>query len=264
MKTFSATVRSGKRRGSWWTTAIPSARAWAGPWMLRLARRRARIVPLSGWWTPARILTSVLLPAPFSPTSAWTSPGSRSSETSSRAWVAANRFEIPRSSARGGAAAGAVARSRRGLVGVGSAAVAGVAVGPISRTSMPRASSASTIAVRGAARRSGRRSIWSVGQNVANAARSHFVWSTIAMTSRAAATIERLIWASSSVASARPDSRVKPGGAEERLLDVDPAEQPVAELADDRQRLPADAAAEHQHGDPRDGRRAPRRSAGRW
>ncbi len=31
MKTFSATVRSGNRRGSWWTTAIPSARAWAGP-----------------------------------------------------------------------------------------------------------------------------------------------------------------------------------------------------------------------------------------
>ena len=41
------------------------------------------------------------------------------------------------------------------------------------------------------------------------------------------------------------------GGAEERLLDVDPAEQAVAELADDRQRLPADAPAEHQHRDPR-------------
>ena len=52
--------------------------------------------------------------------------------------------------------------------------------------------------------------ILSVGQNVANAARSHLVWSTMAMTSRAAATIERLIWASSSVASASPDSGVKP------------------------------------------------------
>ena len=40
------------------------------------------------------------------------------------------------------------------------------------------------------------------------------------------------------------------GGAEERLLDVDPAEQAVAELADDGQRLPADATAEHQDGDP--------------
>ena len=77
------------------------------------------------------------------------------------------------------------------------------------RTSMPRAASARTIAS-GAARRSGRSLISSVGQNVANAARSHFVWSTMAMTSRAAATIERLIWASSSVASASPDSRVNP------------------------------------------------------
>ena len=53
-------------------------------------------------------------------------------------------------------------------------------------------------------------SIWSVAQNVANAARSHFVLSTMAMTSRAAVTIERLICASSSVASLRPDSSVKP------------------------------------------------------
>ena len=48
--------------------------------------------------------------------------------------------------------------------------------------------------------------IRAVGQNVANAACSHFVWSTIAMTSRAAATMDCLIWASSSVASASPDS----------------------------------------------------------
>ena len=36
----------------------------------QLDRRRA-----SGRWTPLRILTSVLLPEPFSPMSAWTSPG---------------------------------------------------------------------------------------------------------------------------------------------------------------------------------------------
>ena len=47
MNTFSATVRSGKRRGSWWTTAIPSARAWAGPWIW-VASPSSRIVPLSG------------------------------------------------------------------------------------------------------------------------------------------------------------------------------------------------------------------------
>ena len=94
MKTFSATVRSGKRRGSWWTTAMPSARAWAGP-RIWIGSPSRLMLPLSGWWTPARILTSVLLPAPFSPTSAWTSPATRSSETSSSAWVAANRFEMP-------------------------------------------------------------------------------------------------------------------------------------------------------------------------
>src|SRR6185295_18713107 len=40
----------------------------------------------------------------------------------------------------------------------------------------------------------------------------------------------------------------EPGGTEERLLDIDPAEEPVAELADDRERLPADATAEHEDG----------------
>ena len=101
MNTFSATVRSGKRRGSWCTTAIPSEREWAGPWIW-VASPSSPIVPLSGWWTPARILTSVLFPAPFSPTSPWISPGRRSRDTSSRACVAAKRLEIPRSSTRGG------------------------------------------------------------------------------------------------------------------------------------------------------------------
>ena len=65
-----------------------------GPW-ITVGSPSSRMVPLSGWWTPARILTSVLLPAPFSPTSAWTSPARRSSDTSSSAWVAANRLEMP-------------------------------------------------------------------------------------------------------------------------------------------------------------------------
>ncbi len=51
---------------------------------------------------------------------------------------------------------------------------------------------------------------WSVRQNVANAERSHFVLSTMAMTSRADAVIARLICASSSVASERPVSTVNP------------------------------------------------------
>ena len=107
MNTFSATVRSGNRRGSWWTTAMPRARACAGPAISTGSPSRA-IVPLSGWWIPARILTSVLLPAPFSPTRPWISPGTNVSDTSSRAWVAPNRFEIPRRSAR---RVGIVARS---------------------------------------------------------------------------------------------------------------------------------------------------------
>ena len=41
-----------------------------------------------GRWTPLRILTSVLLPEPFSPTSAWTSPARSSNEPSRSARVA--------------------------------------------------------------------------------------------------------------------------------------------------------------------------------
>ncbi len=40
-------------------------------------------------------------------------------------------------------------------------------------------------------------------------------------------------------------------GADERLLDVDAPEDPVAQRADDRERLPADPAAEQEHGDAR-------------
>ena len=58
---------------SCWTTAIPARRR-----ALAMADRRSApsrtISPLSGRTSPARILTSVLLPAPFSPTSAMTSP----------------------------------------------------------------------------------------------------------------------------------------------------------------------------------------------
>ena len=52
-------------------------------------------------WTPARILTSVLFPAPFSPTSAWTSDGRSSIDTSDRACVAPKRLETWRSATAG-------------------------------------------------------------------------------------------------------------------------------------------------------------------
>ena len=87
-------------------------------------------------------------------------------------------------------------------------------------------------------------SISSVGQKVANAARSHFVWSTMAMTSRAAATIERLICASSSVASASPDSMVNPAAPRKafwtliRLNRPSPS-WPTTESASQRTRPPS-------------------------
>ena len=48
------------------------------------------IEPLSGRMAPLRIFISVLLPAPFSPIKARTSPGSSASETPSSARVAPN------------------------------------------------------------------------------------------------------------------------------------------------------------------------------
>ena len=199
MNTFSATVRSGKSRGSWWTTAIPSARDWAGPW-IRVGTPSSRIVPLSGWWTPARIFTRVLLPAPFSPTSPWISPARMSIETSVRAAVAPKRFEMPRSSTRGAgaAAAGTVTRRPRSRPGSGSPAptsgraAAGSPSGEISTTSTPALRSAATMSA-GASSSVKTPVSESVRQNVAEATRPHLVWSTTAKTSRAAATMARLI-----------------------------------------------------------------------
>ena len=70
--TFSATLRSGKTVGSWYIASDPEPVA---PTAGRRSRRgwpSIRISPLSGWTMPVRILTSVDLPAPFSPTSACT------------------------------------------------------------------------------------------------------------------------------------------------------------------------------------------------
>ena len=80
---FWRTVRSGTSAGSWNTDASPAARASAGePTASGLPA--SVIVPESAPMTPVRIFTSVLLPAPFAPRSAWTSPGStaRSAERS--------------------------------------------------------------------------------------------------------------------------------------------------------------------------------------
>ena len=80
---FALTVRSGTSAGSWNTGASPIRAAPDGDFG-RAGLPLTSIVPLSAAITPVRILTSVLLPAPFAPSSACTSPGSttRSAERS--------------------------------------------------------------------------------------------------------------------------------------------------------------------------------------
>src|SRR5712692_10389941 len=57
--------------------------------------------PASGLWMPARIFTSVLLPAPFSPTNACTSPGNRRKSTPCRACTPPKCLAIPLSETMG-------------------------------------------------------------------------------------------------------------------------------------------------------------------
>ena len=57
--------------------------------------RRTSSVPSSGAWAPVMTLIRVDFPAPFSPTSAWTSPASRSNETPLRARTPANDLLMP-------------------------------------------------------------------------------------------------------------------------------------------------------------------------
>src|ERR1700756_5900335 len=59
------------------------------------------------------IFTRVLLPAPFSPRIACTSPGNTSKAMSSIAGTGPNRFEMPRISRMGAAAGGSIACIRR-------------------------------------------------------------------------------------------------------------------------------------------------------
>ena len=70
---FCATVRSGTSAGSWNTGASPMRAACGGD-ATRTALPRARSCRRRAGCTPVRILTNVLLPAPFAPSSAWTSP----------------------------------------------------------------------------------------------------------------------------------------------------------------------------------------------
>ena len=102
-KTLAATLSSGIRLSSWWmtTTLAPSA----SPGLLKSTTSPSRwISPSSGWWTPAMIFVSVDLPAPFSPTSPWTSPARKASETSASAWTGPKRLLTPCTDTTGAAA----------------------------------------------------------------------------------------------------------------------------------------------------------------
>ncbi len=85
MAMLSATDRSGSSDSSWNTQTIPAALAACGPDSTRGTPSIAS-VPLSGCTTPAMILISVLLPAPFSPSTAWIDPArvARSTPSSAR------------------------------------------------------------------------------------------------------------------------------------------------------------------------------------
>src|SRR5581483_6899270 len=84
---LSATLRCGNRSSSWKMIPTPRRCASSG-FAKRTASPRQNRAPESGLTTPAMIFPSVLLPAPFSPTSACTSPSAMVKLTLSSAWVA--------------------------------------------------------------------------------------------------------------------------------------------------------------------------------
>src|SRR5580765_4716195 len=91
---FSATVRCGQSESSWWIRATPRWLASCGEagWY---GSPCSTIVPSSGCSAPARMFMRVLLPAPFSPMSAWTSPAFSEKPTPSSATVGPKRLRMP-------------------------------------------------------------------------------------------------------------------------------------------------------------------------
>src|SRR3954452_3920451 len=82
---------------------MPAALASAGPANSTSAPLTAS-EPVSGWCTPASILTMVDLPAPFSPTRACASPAYRGKLTPCTAATAPKDLLTPRTSTRAGPA----------------------------------------------------------------------------------------------------------------------------------------------------------------
>ena len=88
-KTFSATLSVGTMLSSCWTTAMP-ARSARCVLPSTTSSPSMRMVPRSRRYMPQRILTKVLLPAPFSPTSPITSPRRNSKSAVSSATTSPN------------------------------------------------------------------------------------------------------------------------------------------------------------------------------
>jgi hypothetical protein len=81
--TFSSTVRAGTSAPSWEMRLMPWRIASRGLWIVAGSPSKLS-VPASARMAPPRILSSVLFPAPFSPTRQWISPGAMSRSMSRR------------------------------------------------------------------------------------------------------------------------------------------------------------------------------------
>src|SRR5947207_10378726 len=102
--TLSSAVNSRKMLVIWNERAMPSAARRAVP-SCEMSPPAKLIVPASGVSSPASCATSVVLPAPFGPITAWTSPGSTASETSLVATSPPKRLVNPSVASSGSAMA---------------------------------------------------------------------------------------------------------------------------------------------------------------
>src|SRR5579871_6717451 len=118
--TFSATVNGGTRRKCWCTIPIPAASASRGD-VNATGVPQSRISPSSGRYRPVRMFDNVDFPAPFSPSSACTSPSAASKCTASFATTPGKRFVMSRSSTAGAMERGRARRVAPPARPVGSA-----------------------------------------------------------------------------------------------------------------------------------------------
>ncbi len=100
-KMFSAMVRPSTTSSSWYIVAIPRSMAACGS-AISTPSPCQLISPPSGRCTPASVLMSVDLPAPFWPSTQCTSPARTSRSTPRSAWTPEKDFVTPRTASNGG------------------------------------------------------------------------------------------------------------------------------------------------------------------